>query len=135
MTVTLEVSPITVRKSLEKVPGVRLVKVDFDKEDGHRHLRPGPGPGGGADRGDDAGRLPFHRPQLSVPAAAVVLESVLTCPRCDFAKRETMPTDACQLFYECSNCHALLRPKRGDCCVFCSFGSMACPPVQARRGE
>ena len=51
--------------------------------------------------------------------SAIVLESVLTCPRCGFAKPETMPTDACQFYYECSNCKALLRPNPGDCCVFC----------------
>ncbi|MGO4814018.1 hypothetical protein AB4156_31300 [Cupriavidus sp. 2MCAB6] len=28
--------------------------------------------------------------------SAVILESVLTCPHCGFAKQETMPTDACQ---------------------------------------
>ncbi len=42
-----------------------------------------------------------------------------------------MPTDACQWFYECKACHALLRPKAGDCCVFCSYGTVPCPPVQA----
>jgi hypothetical protein len=46
---------------------------------------------------------------------------------------EQMPTDACQFFYECNGCGALLRPKPGDCCVFCSFGSVACPPIQAQR--
>lgn len=45
-----------------------------------------------------------------------------------------MPTDACQFFYECTACHALLRPEAGDCCVFCSFGDVKCPPVQAARG-
>ena len=60
-----------------------------------------------------------------------VLESVLTCPECGFARRETMPTDACQFYYECTGCGALLRPKKGDCCVFCSFGSVKCPPKQA----
>jgi hypothetical protein len=60
----------------------------------------------------------------------VVLESVLICPHCGFAKQETMPTDACQFFYECTNCKALLRPNAGDCCVFCSFGSVKCPPIQ-----
>ncbi|MFV9460664.1 GDCCVxC domain-containing (seleno)protein [Pseudomonas aeruginosa] len=45
--------------------------------------------------------------------SAIVLESVLTCPRCGFAKPETMPTDACQFYYECSNCKALLRPTQG----------------------
>jgi hypothetical protein len=62
----------------------------------------------------------------------VVLESVLTCPHCGFAARETMPTNACQYFYECRSCKGLLRPKPGDCCVFCSFGSMKCPSVQQR---
>jgi len=45
-----------------------------------------------------------------------------------------MPTDACQYFYECSGCKTLLRPKAGDCCVFCSYGSIACPPIQEQRG-
>jgi len=65
---------------------------------------------------------------------AVVLESVLTCPRCGVATQETMPTDACQFFYECGNCGTMLRPNRGDCCVFCSFGSVRCPPMQEQRG-
>lgn len=59
-----------------------------------------------------------------------VLESVLTCPHCGFAKQEIMPVDACQFYYECGNCKALLRPNPGDCCVFCSFGSVMCPPMQ-----
>lgn len=65
---------------------------------------------------------------------AVVLESVLTCPQCGHAKQESMPVDSCQFFYECSNCTALLRPNPGDCCVFCSFGTVKCPPIQANRG-
>ncbi|MGA8031693.1 MAG: GDCCVxC domain-containing (seleno)protein [Casimicrobiaceae bacterium] len=64
---------------------------------------------------------------------AVMLESVLTCPHCGFASQETMPTDACLVYYECSQCKTLLRPKPGDCCVFCSYGSVKCPPIQERR--
>ncbi len=60
-----------------------------------------------------------------------VLESALTCPSCGNTTIETMPTDACVYFYECAACHTLLRPKAGDCCVFCSYGSVACPPVQS----
>jgi hypothetical protein len=44
-----------------------------------------------------------------------------------------MPTDACQYFYECKICGALLKPKEGDCCVFCSFGDTPCPPIQQER--
>ena len=61
---------------------------------------------------------------------ALTFESVITCPRCGFAKEETMPTDACQFFYECTACGAVLKPNAGDCCVFCSFGSVKCPPIQ-----
>lgn len=60
----------------------------------------------------------------------VILESVLTCPHCGTSKKELMPTDSCLFFYECSGCHKLLRPNAGHCCVFCSFGSVPCPPIQ-----
>jgi len=59
----------------------------------------------------------------------VILESTLTCPRCGHVKTETMPTDACQWFYECEQCHTVLKPKPGDCCVYCSYGSVPCPPI------
>jgi hypothetical protein len=62
---------------------------------------------------------------------AMILQSVITCPNCATAKTETMPTDACQFFYTCSGCGASLRPKQVDCCVFCSYGSVPCPPIQA----
>jgi len=61
---------------------------------------------------------------------AVILESVITCPFCGTVKTEIMPTDSCLFFYECSGCHRLLRPNTGQCCVFCSYGSVPCPPIQ-----
>lgn len=57
--------------------------------------------------------------------------STLTCPYCGHAATEVMPRKACQWFYECKGCGALLRPRRGDCCVFCSYGDTPCPPKQA----
>jgi hypothetical protein len=30
-------------------------------------------------------------------------------------------------------CSTLLKPKAGDCCVFCSYGSVACPPIQEQH--
>ena len=45
-----------------------------------------------------------------------------------------MPTDACQFFFECPSCHNVLRPKAGDCCVYCSYGSVPCPPVKRAKG-
>ncbi|MGE0496488.1 MAG: GDCCVxC domain-containing (seleno)protein [Ramlibacter sp.] len=66
--------------------------------------------------------------------SAAALDSVLTCPQCGHAKAEVMPTNACQFFYECEHCKVVLRPRAGDCCVFCSYGSVKCPPMQMQRG-
>ena len=60
-----------------------------------------------------------------------VLVSTLTCPACGHSVTETMPTDACLFYWDCPGCGALVRPKPGDCCVFCSYGSVRCPPKQA----
>jgi hypothetical protein len=64
---------------------------------------------------------------------ALKLVSTLTCPVCGRQAPEAMPTDSCQYFYECSDCKTLLKPKAGDCCVFCSYGNMPCPPIQEAR--
>jgi len=63
------------------------------------------------------------------------LESTLTCPQCGHARTEQMPTDACQWFYECTACHAVLKPLPGDCCVYCSYGTVPCPPIQLQRQQ
>jgi len=63
------------------------------------------------------------------------LISVITCPNCAHQASERMPTDACQFFYECKGCGNLLRPKTGDCCVFCSYGDVPCPPIQVARAD
>ena len=34
---------------------------------------------------------------------------------------------------ECSQCDFVLRPKAGDCCVYCSYGSVPCPSIQAAQ--
>ncbi|WP_366931214.1 GDCCVxC domain-containing (seleno)protein [Sphingomonas sp.] len=61
------------------------------------------------------------------------LQSTLTCPNCGHVETETMPTNACQFFYDCRGCAVVLRPNTGDCCVFCSFGTVPCPPIQESR--
>jgi hypothetical protein len=64
-------------------------------------------------------------------AKSMPIVSVITCPACGYAATETMPTNACRFFYDCRHCGSRLKPKAGDCCVFCSYGSVPCPPVQA----
>ena len=61
----------------------------------------------------------------------VELNSTITCPNCGHKKDEIMPTDACTYFYECEKCKTRLKPLQGDCCVYCSYGTVKCPPIQA----
>ena len=59
------------------------------------------------------------------------LKSTITCPECGHSKEETMPENSCQFIYDCENCKAVLKPKKGDCCIYCSYGTVTCPPIQA----
>lgn len=68
------------------------------------------------------------------PDAPVIMESTITCQICGTAQTEMMPVYACQYFYECTGRSTLLRRKHGDCCVFRSYGSVPCPPIQASNG-
>lgn len=61
----------------------------------------------------------------------IELKSTITCPNCGHKKTEMMPTDACAFFYVCENCKIKLRPLEGDCCVYCSYSTVKCPPIQA----
>ena len=64
----------------------------------------------------------------------MTLQSEISCPKCAHKSLEDMPETACVYFYECRGCGALLQPLEGDCCVFCSFGSVKCPPMQSSAG-
>lgn len=65
----------------------------------------------------------------------VLFKSVITCPHCGFKAEETMPEDACFYYYPCRKCKKMLQPVAGDCCVFCSYGNVACPPEQLKKLE
>ena len=60
-------------------------------------------------------------------------EAILTCPKCLAKQKVTMPTNACQHFYKCANCGEMLKPKEGECCVFCSYADSLCPPKQEEK--
>jgi len=122
--------PSIVKGSLEAVPGVAKVAVSFKDKTATVIY-------------DDA-KANVNQPTSATTKAGypcpradpMLHQSTITCPHCAAAKSETMPTDACQFFYECTGCGTKLKPKSGDCCVFCSYGSVPCPPIQAvRSGE
>jgi len=71
----------------------------------------------------------LHNRRMNAPKTPL-LESTLTCPECGHRQTETMPAEACQFFWDCPQCGITLKPKPGDCCVFCSFGDVPCPPIQ-----
>jgi hypothetical protein len=56
--------------------------------------------------------------------------STIKCPKCGHKKLEPLPTDVCLIKYTCENCKAVLNPKDGDCCVFCTHGDHKCPSKQ-----
>ena len=60
-------------------------------------------------------------------------KAIITCPKCGFKKEEEMPKDACQYFYTCTSCGEVLKPKEGDCCVFCSYADSKCPSKQLEQ--
>ena len=49
---------------------------------------------------------------MAVHQTSVILKSTITCPACGHRKTETMPTDACQWFYDCRHCGAVLKGHR-----------------------
>lgn len=63
----------------------------------------------------------------------IITSSIVTCPKCGHQKAEEMPLDACYHFYTCENCGEFLKPLDGDCCIFCSYGSVVCPPKQKEK--
>ncbi|MES2587220.1 MAG: GDCCVxC domain-containing (seleno)protein [Pseudomonadota bacterium] len=52
--------------------------------------------------------------------------SKITCPICLAAETLALPKGSSQHLYRCQSCKTILRPKSGDCCIFCSFGSVDC---------
>jgi hypothetical protein len=61
--------------------------------------------------------------------------ATLTCPHCGHRDTQVMPSNACVFFWICPGCGDTLRPRPGDCCVFCSYSDVPCPPVQAAGGR
>jgi hypothetical protein len=88
----------------------------------------------GADQSRTYSLSEGQAPHLAV-AVCMILMSIITCPQCGHSALERMPLNVCQIFYDCRGCGARLKPKTGDCCVFCSYGSVPCPPVQAKQTD
>src|SRR5258708_24894441 len=125
-----EACPITVRKALEKYIRRQIRQGRPPDQIGCRGVRPSRDHPRELDEIHCERWLSFSSQERKLNVAAISIESTLTSPKCGHRSLETMPTDTWQRFYECPACRAVLKPKPGDCCVFCSYGSVKCPPVQ-----
>ena len=55
--------------------------------------------------------LYYQKRNISIQSNQVQLLSTISCPECGHKQEESMPTNACQFFYECLNCKIVLKPK------------------------
>ncbi len=62
------------------------------------------------------------------------LHGTLICPHCGHREDLAMPENARVYFHLCAGCGAMLKPLPGDCYVFCSYGTVPCPPKQKAAG-
>ena len=73
----------------------------------------------------------LRRPVVRFSSVTPANVGTVRCPNCSVTTSEEMPSDCCVYFWECPHCLQVIRPKPGDCCVFCSYGSVPCPPKRA----
>ena len=75
---------------------------------------------------DPAESVQHAQTSLAEPAVATRRTATITCPQCGCRTVEAMPVNACLYFFLCAGCETLLKPKHGDCCVFCSYADRCC---------
>jgi hypothetical protein len=63
----------------------------------------------------------------------IVGDCVVTCPVCKTQVQETMVPETLKLIYHCPVCLTWLSPKKGDHCIYESYGSVNCPPIQVKK--
>jgi len=63
--------------------------------------------------------------------------SSVKCPVCATVEQRGMPIENPLRIYHCPQCKSWLSPKKGDHCIFDSYGSVPCAPIQikARRAQ
>jgi len=122
----------SLRKALEKVPGVIDAKVDYDHRTATVKYNPEKASPAAFVKATTNAGFPSKAAQWDAKVKPSDVQSVLTCPHCGHETMETMPSDSCLFFYQCVQCKGLIRPKAGDCCVFCLYGSTKCPLIQSQ---
>ncbi len=60
----------------------------------------------------------------------MLLETTISCPYCNHKMTAKMSQTSIHFLHECNNCHKILKPVKGHCCIFCSYGDIKCPNTQ-----
>lgn len=84
-----------------------------------------------------AGRA-FAKPKRTIPVwDGIVGDCVVTCPACKNKVQEKMSSESVKRVFHCPSCLAWLSPKKGDHCIYDSYGSVKCPAIQlkARKAQ
>jgi anaerobic selenocysteine-containing dehydrogenase len=63
----------------------------------------------------------------------IVGDCVVTCPVCKTQAQEHMVSETTKLIYHCPVCLTWLSPKKGDHCIYDSYGSVNCPQIQVKK--
>lgn len=56
-----------------------------------------------------------------------MVKASLICPHCRGKQDVGVPTDSCLYFHKCEHCGKMITPKKGECCVVCSWSDEKCP--------
>jgi hypothetical protein len=64
----------------------------------------------------------------------IQIVSTVKCIVCGHKETQRMPCYAAKTYYQCPSCNHILRPLENKCCIYCSYGSTLCPPMQRRVG-
>ena len=81
----------------------------------------------------DDWRLTARYLRSVIVSFVVEWNSLVTCPSCGDQREQRMPEFSCLPVYTCPVCQTVLRPAAGDCCIFCTYGSVPCPAIQEQR--
>jgi hypothetical protein len=80
----------------------------------------------------------FAKQRTPIPAwDGITRDCVVTCPACKKKVQQTMSSESIKKIYHCPTCLAWLSPKKGDHCIYDSYGSVKCPAMQlkARKAQ
>ncbi|MGB0846810.1 MAG: GDCCVxC domain-containing (seleno)protein [Thiolinea sp.] len=61
----------------------------------------------------------------------IILECTLTCPSCQTKESLTMVQGRSESFFTCTHCSTTHLTKLGECCIYCSYGTVSCPTIQS----